>query len=419
MSKVWDYTTNQWVKVGKSGAPGKSVLNGSGPPSAGVGAEGDFYVDKTNFAFYGPKTSGVWGSPATMLGAPASTVGNLLSANVASGTDTLGDTTGFVPVNVALSSTTDWAAQGSRSLKLIANLSVTSCYAVWGGTYSQGQIPVVPGQVYTATATIRTPDTAPIQRFVVRWFGADGTTYIGSDTEPMCPAPSATALAKSYTVTAPAGAYFASLYFYSNSAWVVGNSLLIDAIGFWAGAGGKWAMPGTPIANLGTKVSHPNVDDVLVQRWDSSKATPGWQTIHYDSGWRNIASWDAAGTVTGAAFVGNWAPRTGVAGFYVIRRINGAVYFNFNNVQATGTPSTGTGIWGAMPTGFAPYGTAIPSVSASASTVVLKVITGGICRSDNQTINAGNVIYFCSAAMSTNDAIPTALPGTLVSAAPA
>ncbi len=45
-----------------------TLLNGSGAPSAGLGADGDFYIDTSANAIYGPKTAGSWGS-GTALGA--------------------------------------------------------------------------------------------------------------------------------------------------------------------------------------------------------------------------------------------------------------------------------------------------------------------------------------------------------------
>jgi hypothetical protein len=40
------------------------VLSGSGPPSAGLGNNGDFYIDTSvvPYVFYGPKTGGAWGT---------------------------------------------------------------------------------------------------------------------------------------------------------------------------------------------------------------------------------------------------------------------------------------------------------------------------------------------------------------------
>ena len=43
---------------GPAGADGKTILNGSGAPSSGIGANGDYYIDNTAHAIYGPKTAG-------------------------------------------------------------------------------------------------------------------------------------------------------------------------------------------------------------------------------------------------------------------------------------------------------------------------------------------------------------------------
>ena len=56
------------------GADGKSVLNGSGAPAGGTGAEGDFYIDTAADAIYGPKTGGAWGSATNLVG-PAGATG--------------------------------------------------------------------------------------------------------------------------------------------------------------------------------------------------------------------------------------------------------------------------------------------------------------------------------------------------------
>lgn len=54
---------------GTPGADGKTVLNGSGVPAAGLGTNGDFYIDTTANAIYGPKTNSGWGSPTSLVGA--------------------------------------------------------------------------------------------------------------------------------------------------------------------------------------------------------------------------------------------------------------------------------------------------------------------------------------------------------------
>lgn len=54
--------------TGAAGTPGSKILSGTTAPSSAIGAEGDFYFDTANLAFYGPKTANSWGS-AISLGA--------------------------------------------------------------------------------------------------------------------------------------------------------------------------------------------------------------------------------------------------------------------------------------------------------------------------------------------------------------
>lgn len=59
--------------AGSAGADGKTVRNGSGAPGGGLGVDGDFYIDTTADAIYGPKTGGAWGSATPLVGATGST----------------------------------------------------------------------------------------------------------------------------------------------------------------------------------------------------------------------------------------------------------------------------------------------------------------------------------------------------------
>lgn len=46
---------------GPQGIPGSSIITDDGPPSNGIGNDLDYYFDKLNGNWYGPKTSGDWG----------------------------------------------------------------------------------------------------------------------------------------------------------------------------------------------------------------------------------------------------------------------------------------------------------------------------------------------------------------------
>jgi hypothetical protein len=53
---------------GQDGADGSQIYAGEGPPDAELGSEGDYFLDKTNFHLYGPKTDEGWGSPIELQG---------------------------------------------------------------------------------------------------------------------------------------------------------------------------------------------------------------------------------------------------------------------------------------------------------------------------------------------------------------
>lgn len=53
---------------GTNGTDGKTIRNGAGAPSSGLGVDGDFYIDTVADAIYGPKSGGAWGSPTSLVG---------------------------------------------------------------------------------------------------------------------------------------------------------------------------------------------------------------------------------------------------------------------------------------------------------------------------------------------------------------
>jgi hypothetical protein len=53
---------------GSDGADGRTIHNGSGTPDPSLGIDNDFYINTSAFTIYGPKTSGTWGSPASLKG---------------------------------------------------------------------------------------------------------------------------------------------------------------------------------------------------------------------------------------------------------------------------------------------------------------------------------------------------------------
>lgn len=91
------------------GPAGNSVLNGTGAPGSGTGANGDFYINNTNTCLYGPKASGAWPGSCTALIGPAGPAGpgaTPCSTSLISGPDTtktinFGSTCDGTHINIA------------------------------------------------------------------------------------------------------------------------------------------------------------------------------------------------------------------------------------------------------------------------------------------------------------------------------
>ena len=141
-------------------------------------------------------------------------------------------------------------------------------------------------------------------------------------------------------------------------------------------------------------VTHPSTDDV--------KVVAAGQTVHYDSGVRNIAG----------LLLNSW---TGDA---QLRRVNSTVtlYLSLNGSSATDTHVL------TLPSGFTVasndtvpfFGVTGASVSTASSASAF-VITW-----DDKLLTAtGSAVSRLNISFDTADAIPGSLPGTLVSAAPA
>jgi hypothetical protein len=298
--------------------------------------------------FLGTTGVGAWGPVANPLTAHLAAadphaqyalrgrIGNLLTANQASGTDALGTTEGFRSTAATMTSE---VAGGSRALKVVGTAATTVRAHIGGGTGTTptGVIPVTAGALYTFVVTGTAPSVTAQPTLVIYWWRADGTTAATPASSSITGAPlSPTGSQYVFSDAAPPDAAMASVTF----RWLAvaaGETVYLDRLGFWEGAGGDWAMPGTPILNQGRRVSRPNGTDRLVEVWGDGK----WLVVEYDSGTRDV-------------------------GGAKLRRVNAQVF-------KTGTPT--------LPAGFR-----------------------------DTWATGGNVFP-------TDDPIPTALPGTLVTTA--
>ena len=200
--------------------------------------------------------------------------GNLLTANQASGTDTLGDTTGIGAGGATVASSTSYAAQGSRSLQ-ITTTSTGSGGAYFGGGSTAGTIPVTGGDVYTALAWFYAASVTEPMMFRVYWFQSNGTTAASTAYNESATITTAASWKEhKATFTAPTDAAFASVYIRRVSGGS-GSVIHVDKISFHRGAGGQWAMPGVPITDTGIRPNPSNTSEVQV--WNSATAT--WITV--------------------------------------------------------------------------------------------------------------------------------------------
>ena len=70
----WNQTGLQGP-AGNDGTNGKTILNGSGTPASSVGVDGDFYLDTSAEALYGPKSGDAWPATGTSLIGPKGETG--------------------------------------------------------------------------------------------------------------------------------------------------------------------------------------------------------------------------------------------------------------------------------------------------------------------------------------------------------
>jgi len=64
----WGTATHLVGTAGAPGTPGSVILSGTTYPPAAVGNIGDYYINKTNMFFYGPKTASGWGTALALRG---------------------------------------------------------------------------------------------------------------------------------------------------------------------------------------------------------------------------------------------------------------------------------------------------------------------------------------------------------------
>lgn len=109
---VYNTATTSWGPFTNN-----TVRNGAGTPGAGVGFNGDFYLDTVNYLIYGPKTGGVWGAGTSLIGPSGPGTGDL-SGPASSANDAVllfNGTTGKIAKQSTLTATIVKIASGIMS----------------------------------------------------------------------------------------------------------------------------------------------------------------------------------------------------------------------------------------------------------------------------------------------------------------
>ena len=312
------------------------------------------------------------------------TVGNLLTANQASLESNA--TTGWaVAANCTLAASTTQAKAGTYSLRVTA---VASSYM---DVITSGYIPVTAGQTYTVSGQSRAGSAAREISPFIFWYDAGNVELSATANNKVTNSTSGWTRHLS-TAVAPATATQAKVMF---RVYLAGASEIhyLDEIGLWEGAGGQWALPGTPITNQGFYTDE-SVGRRLFQ-WDANNSR--FQQTFGDTGWRDVSAGLEAGTT------GEWR----------MRRVNSTVTHHVYNVTNT------SGAMYTIPAGFrtASYGTVIPLTKWDLTAGAVLLWAAGNCTlSDGLKGYTGAYYMFTH---DTSDAWPTTLPGSAVGSIPA
>jgi hypothetical protein len=287
------------------------------------------------------------------------TVGNLLTANQASGTDTLGDTNGFTVHNAATITSDLVPYSGTRSIKAVATGNAGMTFGLPGST-----VTATVGQTYTAEVTTAATDAAASELILA--FYDSGGTWIGQASKAYTGGGWRTV---QITGVAPASTAAVSAYIYQATTTAGVSTVYADCWGIWKGAGGKWQLPGVPIpgqseiaVNDAVNLSGTGTPEGVVTatpgstwlqtdattdvkgwiRWVKATGTgnTGWQAgAEADTGWRNVS----------AGLINSW----GAEGSVLIRRTGSRVVARFIDLRGASSFSQCY----SLPSGFAADGT--------------------------------------------------------------
>jgi hypothetical protein len=262
-------------------------------------------------------------------------------------------------------------------------------------------VPVTAGQTYTFSGYVRPSASAPVT-YQIYWRTSGGSAVSTTSGAALTAASGAWSRVL-VTGVAPATAAYAILELYVVTPGA--GHVYLDGLGFWAGAGGQWALPGTPIANLGFYTDE-SVGRRLFQ-WDANNSR--FQQTFGDTGWRDVTSLvDTSGWTNAPTALAVYVRRT-------LEHTSMIVQWN----PGTGSCS-GQGVV-TLPPGFCPAASIIAPGGAWQSADA-GAYTGGWYWETGTKLDlqspATSVYLRAIATLPCTDAWPTSLPGSAVGSIP-
>ena len=346
------------------------------------------------------------------------TVGNLLTDNQAGGYS-------------------GWGSDGTVDYWGGGDFAITSA---WSYVFTSTRYAVTAGDTVTIQAELQPVGAGAY--VVTQFFTAlEGGDAVGGERYGNTVPNGGNALSRLTTVV-PATATAMTFLIYGGT-----SALHVRHPGIWKGAGGVWALPGTPIVgqsriavNNAVDLSGTGTPEGVVtaapgSTWLQTDSTTdvkgwikwikasgiwntGWQAgAEADTGWRETTTWDTAGTVTGIALEANAVPKAGTAGWIRMRRVGDQVFIALSGLDVgTGTVAIyGTGV---MPAGF--------KTQSPANNPVFPISNGTVTGAIGAPVSAtglglsqpsGQMFVVTSpvvASAVTSDTWPTSLPGVAV-----
>jgi hypothetical protein len=134
---IFNIAEGQQGPAGAAGVDGRTVLSGSGAPGGGVGANGDFFIDTTGWVIYGPKAAGAWPAGASLVGATGA-AGPAGAAGAAGAAGPSGDDGREVELQTGATHV-QWRYVGDATwINLVALSAITGPAGVAGSTGPSG-----------------------------------------------------------------------------------------------------------------------------------------------------------------------------------------------------------------------------------------------------------------------------------------